>query len=35
MLHVYFDFVVYCFYSVKKMDNFNFGLVKFEDSHEN
>ena len=35
VFHVYFGFVVYCFYSVEKMDNFHFGLVKFGDSHEN
>ena len=34
VFYVYFGFVVYCFYSVKKMDNFHFGLVKFVDSHE-
>ena len=30
----YFDFVP-CFYSVEKMDNFHFGLVKFVDSYKN
>ena len=31
---VYLGFVQY-FYSVGKMDNFHFGLVKFVDGHEN
>ena len=35
VFYVYFVFVVYCFYSVEKMDNFHLGLVKFVDSHEN
>ena len=34
VVNVYFGFVVFCFYSVEKMDNFHFGLVKFVDSHE-
>ena len=35
MFYFYFVFVVYCFYSVEKLDNFHFGLVKFVDTHEN
>ena len=35
VVNVDFGFVLFSFFSVEKMDNFHFGLVKFVDSHEN